>query len=79
MSQQPNRNWPASISTSLREFASTRVPPGLWQRRVMESRFLLARAMSAVITAANALRVIWIDAIYAVAVSLTIPALLGIL
>ena len=45
----------------------------------MESRFLLGRAMSAVITAANALRVIWIDAIYAVAVSLTIPALLGIL
>lgn len=38
---------------------------------------LLARAMSVVITAANALRVIWIDAIYAFGVSLAIPALLG--
>ena len=38
---------------------------------------LLARAMSGVITAANALRAIWIDAIYAVGVSLALPALLG--
>jgi hypothetical protein len=36
----------------------------------------LARLMSGVITAANALRAIWIDAIYAVGVSLALPALL---
>ena len=38
---------------------------------------LAARAASALITLANALRVIWFDAIYAVAVSLALPALLG--
>jgi hypothetical protein len=36
-----------------------------------------AHVMCGLITVANALRVIWIDAIYAVGVSLAIPALLG--
>ena len=38
---------------------------------------LLAHILSGLITVANALRVIWFDAIYAVGVSLAIPALLG--
>jgi hypothetical protein len=38
---------------------------------------LFARAALWLITVANALRVVWFDAIYAVGVSLAIPALLG--
>jgi hypothetical protein len=38
---------------------------------------LLAWAASGVITLANGLRMIWFDAIYAVGVSLIVPALLG--
>jgi hypothetical protein len=38
---------------------------------------LLAHFMSGLITLANALRVIWFDAIYAIVVSLAIPTLLG--
>jgi Putative zincin peptidase len=40
---------------------------------------VLAQGLSGLITLANALRVIWFDAIYAVGVSLAIPVLLGAL
>ncbi|MFL5942359.1 MAG: DUF3267 domain-containing protein [Gaiellaceae bacterium] len=50
--------------------------------QVKESRghgitLLLAQVMSGLVTVANALRIIWFDAIYAVGVSLAIPVLLG--
>jgi hypothetical protein len=38
---------------------------------------LLARAVSGLIALANALRIVWFDAIYAIGVSLAIPVLLG--
>jgi hypothetical protein len=38
---------------------------------------MLAHALSGLITVANALRFFWFDAIYAIGVSLAIPALLG--
>jgi hypothetical protein len=40
---------------------------------------MLAHGLSGLITLANALRIIWFDAIYAVGVSLAIPVLLGAL
>jgi hypothetical protein len=63
----PSRQDAASFTSQVREARGS----GL--------TLLLARALSAVITLANALRVIWIDALYAVGVSLALPLALSAL
>jgi hypothetical protein len=61
----PSRQDAASLTAQVREARGHGVT------------LLLARCASALITLANALRVIWFDAIYAVGVSLVLPLMLG--